>query len=171
MDSQRADKKQKLNVSNDDFCVHQLPDAALTRAAAFLDINDRVLFAMALPTWRESQTHDISKAIVGAELVECINLGENIPPKLLTDFDLHHILVCVDAVTTLKSLNLSYGHGREPLRGSNQLWAIDLSLMVRYELPKVDLECSLSMDAAIPILESIQPLLITTYSVPEEVAS
>jgi hypothetical protein len=70
MDSQRADKKQKLDVSNDDFCVHQLPDAALTRAAAFLNFNDRVLFAMALPTWRESQTHDISKAIVGAELVD-----------------------------------------------------------------------------------------------------
>jgi hypothetical protein len=43
--------------------------------------------------------------------------------------------------------------------------------MARYESPKVDLECSLSMDAVIPILESIRPLLITTYSVPEEVAS
>lgn len=81
---------------------------------------------MALPTWNEMvQPHDVTKAIVGAELVQSINFedaGEEFASKL-TDCDLRHILTCVDAVNKLKRLTLAYcygiqGHGLEPLRGS-----------------------------------------------------
>ena len=71
METQRAEKKQKLDVrrhvdENASADVLKLPDAALTRASTFLDFRDRVQFAMALPTWNQVQPHDVTKAIVGA---------------------------------------------------------------------------------------------------------
>ena len=140
-----------------------LPDAALTRSATFLNFNDKIMLAMALPTWEEEQTHEITKAIIGAELVETINfetdVGEGVATAL-TDRDLRHILNGVDAVHNLKRLILTHcdkirGHGLDPLRGSSTLVAVDLSLMGRYESPPEDHSHSLCMDEVLLVLFSI----------------
>ena len=121
------------------------------------------MFAMALPTWHEEQTHEMTKAIIGAVLVEAINFENDVREGVastLTDRDLKHILVAVDAVNNLKRLILTHcgkirGHGLEPIRGSSTLVAIDLSLMARYESPPEDHDHSLSIEVVIPILDSV----------------
>jgi hypothetical protein len=60
---------------------------------------DRVRFAMALPTWKEARPHDVSKAIVGAELEQYIDFEKSRETDLaltLTDSDLCQILTCVE---------------------------------------------------------------------------
>ncbi|KAL7502267.1 hypothetical protein ACHAXN_000268 [Cyclotella atomus] len=167
MKSNRADKKQKRHddrtARSEAIGVIDLPDAVLTRAATFLAFYDRVGFAMALPTWNQEEAHDVSKAIVGAELVQRIDFEDSRKTDLalkLTDADLCQILTCVDAAFNLKSLCLTgcfsiEGHGLEPLRGSRELAAIDLSLVGRYESPEITHDYSLSSERVISILDSI----------------
>ncbi|KAL3789662.1 hypothetical protein ACHAWO_006514 [Cyclotella atomus] len=99
-----ADKKQKRHDDRSArykaVGVIDLPDAVLTRAATFLAFFDRVRFAMALP----ARPHDVSKAIVGAELEQYIDFEKSRETDLaltLTDSDLCQILTCVDAVNNL----------------------------------------------------------------------
>jgi hypothetical protein len=118
---------------------------------------------MALPTWKHEETHDVSKAIVGAEHVHNINFEESRETGLasnLTDADLSHILTCVDAVNNLQYLYLTdcfkiEGHGLEPLWGSSKLCVVDLSLVGRSESPRFTHDYSLSMDKVISVLDSI----------------
>ena len=67
----------------------------------------------------------------------------------LSDEDMGAMLVCIDAVHTLKKLKLAHcfnivGHGLEPLRGSTSLRQVDLSLVGRFEGPKIEAETLLS---------------------------
>lgn len=135
----RAGEKRKLDDNGTQECpldinvnesayLLKVPDAVFSRIATFLDFGERVKFAMALPSWRQPETHDVSKAIVGAVHITELDLGElhglgvgkDFAPKL-TDLDLQHILRSIDAANNLKDLKLLYcygiqGHGLEPLR-------------------------------------------------------
>jgi hypothetical protein len=120
----------------------QLPDSILSRASTFLDLKGKVMFAMALPYWKEDETHAVSRAIVGAERIRRLDfgdLGDDVTYNL-TDKDVYRILNCVDAVNNVERLFFTHcysikGHGLEPLRGSTKLQQIDLSLLSRYEAP------------------------------------
>ncbi|KAL9190651.1 hypothetical protein ACHAXT_000357 [Thalassiosira profunda] len=86
---------------------------------------------------------------------------EDIDKKLatkLSDADVGGVLVCIDAVNTLKKLKLHgctgiRGSGLEPLRGSLALEQIDLSLAMKSKT--LILPPDIRADAVIPILDSI----------------
>lgn len=78
----------------------------------------------------------------------------------LTDDDLHAIFVCIDANNTVKRLKLAgciniYGSGLEPLRDSIILEQIDLSILGQNIRPTISHRPMISIDAAIPVLDSI----------------
>lgn len=125
-----------------------------------------MLFAMALPTWKCEQPHDVSKAIVCDERVEYIDIVtfndcDNFCASTFSDFDLKQILVLIDAVNHLKILRLCgctqiEGHGLEPLRGSTVIEKLDIS--IRYRFERWDENSSkfrISPGAIVPILNSI----------------
>ena len=78
----------------------------------------------------------------------------------LCDDGIKAILLCVDAVNTVKRLKLANcigitGVGLEPLRGPIIIQQIDLSLVEKQMSPSIDPEPPISCDAALPILDSI----------------
>jgi hypothetical protein len=93
----------------------------------------------------------------------CLDFGK-IKKELaakLSDDDMNVILLCIDAVNTLKGINLANcinitGVGLEPLRGSKIIVQIDLSLVGDGENPQsLDPEPPISCDAVLHILDSI----------------
>jgi hypothetical protein len=118
MDNKKAGDKRKrdddtstLEVSGklknvNELHLLQLPDSILSRASTFLDLKDKVMFAMALPYWKEDETHAVSRAIVGAERIRRLDfgdLGDDVTYNL-TDKDVYRILNCVDAVNNVERL-------------------------------------------------------------------
>lgn len=73
----------------------------------------------------------------------------------LTDDDIAAVLVCINAAGNLAGCKNVTGSGLEPLRGSAVLEKIDLSLVGRYEKPRVFENPRISEDAIVPILWSI----------------
>lgn len=78
----------------------------------------------------------------------------------LCDDGVKTVLLCVDAVNTVKRLKLANcinitGHGLEPLRGSTMIEQIDLSLVGKHQSPGIYTEPPISCDAVMPILDSI----------------
>jgi hypothetical protein len=124
--------------------MHHMPHIILQSVASFLNFNDKISFAMSLPTWKCEVTHDVSKTIVGSdkEPTEGVVFGDHayygdhhmVRSCSLTDLDVKHILVSIDAVNKLKVLEMTHcmqveGHGLEPLRSSSVLEVVDLSLV------------------------------------------
>ncbi len=78
----------------------------------------------------------------------------------LSDDGIKTILLCVDAVNTVKRLKLANcinitGVGLEPLRGSTMIEQLDLSLVGKHQSPEIDPEPPISCVAVLPILDSI----------------
>ena len=78
----------------------------------------------------------------------------------LTDDDIAAVLACVNALHKLKTCVLSgciniSGRGLVPLRGSEVLERLDMSLVGRHENPILKCEPLLSKTQVIPILDSI----------------
>jgi hypothetical protein len=78
----------------------------------------------------------------------------------LCDDGIKAILLCVDAVNTVKRLKLTNcigitGVGLEPLRGSTMIEQIDLSLVGKHQIAKIDPEPPISCELVLPILNSI----------------
>ena len=78
----------------------------------------------------------------------------------LTDGELGGLLVCTNAVNTLKSLKLTHcfgitSAGLEPLRGSTVLERIDLSLVEQHESPVIEPKPAILAKRVVPILNSI----------------
>ena len=78
----------------------------------------------------------------------------------LSDDGIMTILLCVDAVNTVKRLKLTNctnltGVGLEPLRGSTIIEQIDLSLVGKHQIEEIDPEPPISCEAVLPILDSI----------------
>ena len=85
---------------------------------------------------------------------------QDILGRSLTDNDLRWILLAIDAENKTKSLRLTdclgiMGDGLDPLRGSLVLERIDLSLVDEHENPTINPDPPISVDAVVPILESI----------------
>ncbi|KAL7533880.1 hypothetical protein ACHAXR_007591 [Thalassiosira sp. AJA248-18] len=113
------------------------------------------------PKWMEQRARQKSYEW---DFVDFEDIGKNLAAKL-TDDDIGGMLVCIDAVNSIKKLKLKgcvnvVGHGLEPLRGSIVLEQIDLSL-VRSKgtcwnrSPILLPPPSISESAVIPILDSI----------------
>jgi|Transcript_22032 hypothetical protein len=92
------------------------------------------------------------------ETLDFEDISEGVAERL-TDEDLAGILICIDAVHSLKELELTHcikvvGHGLEPLRGSLVIEMIDLSLVELHQDPDIQ-NGSISMSVVVPILQSI----------------
>lgn len=175
---QSASKRRRMS-SPGVIGMADLPDAALGHVASYLAAPSRALFAVALtapsPSWwnadkERKQRSTASEAVAPAPLASWIDRFrwveldfEDVDKSLaskLTDDDVAAFLVCVDAINRLKRLKLAgcvniTGSGLEPLRGSEVLEQIDLSLVGRYEKPHLEPKPMLSEDAIVPFLGSI----------------
>ena len=93
---------------------------------------------------------------------ECLDYGdiEQSLANKLRDEDVQRIFICIDATNRLKILKLARcinitGSGLEVLIGSTVLQKIDLSLVKRYEEPKITPKPRLDQVTIFVILDSI----------------
>ena len=120
-------------------CLIDLPTGIFAHAAGFLAAPSRALFAVALDEDSGVTFDQRSSAIVGNKW-DILDFGE-IEIKLaskLSDDDIEKVLLCIDAVNSVKKLKLANcvnitGAGLEPLRGSLVIEQIDLSLTGEHE--------------------------------------
>ena len=133
------------------------PDTVLASLAEFLTKTERALvdFAMTASSksWRESNWRkrplDASSVMIAARPLNEININrrmrqsyewdsfdfrdiDKLLAKKLSDEDIGGLLVCLDAINTVKVFKLKgcvniIGHGLEPLRGSRVLEQLDLN--------------------------------------------
>ncbi|KAL3804401.1 hypothetical protein HJC23_011329 [Cyclotella cryptica] len=137
-----------------EIALSHLPVEALSYVASFLTTPSRALLAVAL--------HDDNSSAIVGDIWGTLDFGqlEEDLSRNLTDNHLKTVLLCVDAVSRIKTLRLANcisitGAGLEPLRGSAIIEKIDLSLVGDHESPILDVEPSLSCDFVLPILDSI----------------
>ena len=143
------------------------PDALLATVASYLPQTSCAFFAVAMmssPNEDSSlQLSSVSNTILAQhqnwDTLDFEDIDKSCQ-KRLTDRDIHQILVCIDAVNNLRSLKLTHcfnvtGAGLEPLRGSTVLERIDLSLVGAHESPVIEPAPPLSVDAVVPILDSV----------------
>lgn len=145
--------------------ITDLPNAILVEVASYLTKPSRALFAMAVtaPTasWKNSgwsrKPSVVGDAILSSTQWESLDFGDIVKGLYsyaeLTDDHVFGILMCINAVNTLKTLKLTgcsniSGKCLDPLRGSTVLRQIDL--VVKSEASTI-----LSESAVLPILNSI----------------
>ena len=170
------------------------PDAVLASVAQFLTKTERALVAVAMTasakSWRESKWRKrpsvASRAMIAARPMNEVKFNHRLAQsydwdfldfkdidkalaKKLSDDDIGGLLVCTEAVHTIKVLKLKgciniIGRGLEPLRGSRVLEQLDLSQLGNEEswnsgmgescffFPLLPL---LKEAAVVPILDSI----------------
>lgn len=162
----------RARVSAAEVAIADLPDGALSHISGYLRKEPRALLAVAMTAPSSSfRAHHVHgelvtgslqrarlEAILGNErqwdhlnfgcLDQSVGPDRHLTGRHLTDDDLCAVLVVIDAVNILESLNLRDclhidGSGMDPLRGSTALERIDLSS-----------EC-LSMPTVVPILQSM----------------
>jgi len=162
--------------------INDLPIGFLVEVSSYLCKPSRAIFATALcaPTssWKKEVDGEklpaISKAIIAASdwnTLDFVDIEKSLAYKLKDD-DLHAVLASINAKQTLKKLMLTnciniIGHGLEPLRQSNVLQLLDLSLVGKHERPgKVHYDEKghairyqqrdlLSAEVVLPIIDSI----------------
>ena len=144
-------------------CLSDLPNGVLTHTASYLDAPSRALFAASLAINQNASTasDERNTTIVDQEW-STLDFGD-IEKDLvvrLTDDDISSILMCIDAANKLKRLKLTNcikvtGTCLEPLRGSEVIEQIDLSLVGKNEIPDLDPPPPISCDVVLPILDSI----------------
>ncbi len=144
--------------------INDLPIEPLTAYVAnFLALPSRAMFAVALATTPFSDdglSTENSRKIVGDEC-DTLDFGhiEKDLARKLKDDDMYNILRCVDAVNTLKIFRLTNcvninGNGLEPLRGSEMIEIIDLSMMAEHG-DLLSYPPTISCELVLPILDSI----------------
>ena len=169
--------------------LHDLPSHLCGNIARYLSPTSRAFFATAMTASGESWErcnwqHEPSTAaqiIIKGEIYEEVNFEDFtvikvkqrkrkkkqhiytervVPLGELTDGELGGMLVCINAVETVRSLKLTYcfgitGVGLQPLRQSRVLKRVDLCLVRQFESPDVQPEPALLMQDVIPVLGSI----------------
>ena len=141
-------------------CISDMPNGVLTHAASYLDAPSRAFFAASL-SGQNASADERNIAIVDHEW-STLDFGD-IEKDLvvrLSDGDISSFLLCVDAVNKLKRLKLTNclhitGECLEPLRGSEVIEQIDLSLVEKHQSPDLDPPPPISCDVVLPILDSI----------------
>ena len=93
------------------------------------------------------------------EEIDFADVGSSLA-KRLTDDDIAGVLACVNSIHKVKTLKLTgcvniTGRGLEPLRGSAVLQQLDLSLVGKFEDPKLIIPPLLLERDVIPILDSL----------------
>jgi hypothetical protein len=117
------------------------PNSVLASVAQFLTKTERALVAVAMTasskSWRDSKwrkrTSDASRTMIAATSWDVLDFKDidKALSKQLSDEDISGVLVCADAINTIKVFKLRgcvniIGHGLEPLRGSRILEQLDL---------------------------------------------
>jgi len=97
--------------------------------------------------------------IRGWEILDFIDIPTSLASRL-TDEDLSAILICIDAKSNLKRLNLTHcfsivGHGLKSLRGSLVLEKLNLGLVRQMEVPQLFIDAQLSEEVVYDILNGI----------------
>lgn len=140
-------------------------DALLPTVASYLPPADCTVFAMTMVSSLQHNAGVTCKAMAARvnwdRTLDFGNVQERIQGSL-TDEDVRWILICLDAVSNVKSVKLTdclgivgSGSGLGPLRGSTVLERVDLSLVGYHKSPDIDPEPPISVEAVIPILDSI----------------
>lgn len=171
----------------DDDYTHKtildLPIESLTHVASYLTTPSRALFTVALALahvdsskknpgtlWRQYERHAVSIDTITAlngynrDTLDFADVETDLASRL-SDYDVHAVLIIIDAANRLKTLRLSHctnitGSCLEPLRGSLVLEKIDLSLVGDNESPKIEMDPTahlpiMSFEHILPILDSI----------------
>ena len=129
--------------------ISNLPIGFLADVSAYLSRPSRAIFAVSLSSKIKQKDNnivmchslsDVSKAIISScewDTLDFTDIEDSLAHKLKDD-DLHAVLTSINANQTLKKLKLTnciniIGHGLEPLRQSNVLQLLDLSLVGKYE--------------------------------------
>ena len=155
--------------------ILDLPIGILLDVSEYLSKPSKALLAVALTastsqaSWKKEdinlqpQLSEISTAIISPSLqwqtLDFSDVDKSLSENL-SDDDIAAVLTCINAKDTLKKLILTglvniVGHGLYPLRGSNVLEQVDLSLASKYENPDIQTKPKISYGVILPILESI----------------
>lgn len=145
--------------------LNDVPDMLLVKVASYLSSNSCLSFAVAVtPSSPHDEPSATAKAIIISqqnwECVDFKDIQQQTYMRDLRDSDIRWILLCVDAVNKVKSIKFTHcveiiGSGLEPLRGSNVLESIDLSLVGDHENPTISPPPLISEANVVPILDSI----------------
>lgn len=162
--------------------LSNLPDSVLTHVTSYLSKESSILFAAGVTTPSSSSDNKfhvtaghLSSTILSSlqqsssESWTKLDVGDlekyKVLPysKNLTDDDLYSVLVAIDAINCLKSLQLTEctkitGRGLAPLRGSTVIESIDLGLAKCGQEPKYvgyGKEPEIAEKDVLPILDSI----------------
>lgn len=161
--------------------LSNMPDSILTHVTSYLSKESSILFAAGVTIPSSSSTDNnfhvtaghLSSTILSSLQSEPwtkLDVGDLEQYKVLpystnlTDDDLYSVLVAIDAINNLKSLQLTgcikiTGRGLEPLRGSTVIESIDLGLANCGEEPTYHCrwgkEPEISEKDVLPILDSI----------------
>ncbi|KAL9186019.1 hypothetical protein ACHAXT_005257 [Thalassiosira profunda] len=173
MDAKASSSKRRKTAPSDGIGLGNFPDEALAHVVGYLPRPSRALAAVSFVSDVCSSPNDggsnyTSRAILGLvgaadrELWEVLDFGEiegSLAAKI-SDADLQSVIVCIQAKTNLKRLKLTgctniSGAGLSPLRDSDVLEQVDLSIAGERESPVLDPEPLLSYAHVLPILDSI----------------
>ena len=164
-----ANKRRR--TAADTLHISDLPIGFIVDVSSYLPKPSRAILAVAFSgpssSWKINnddlmhRPSPISTATIAAQQWDILDF-EDIEKELaneLTDDDISAVLKCINAKYTLKRLKLCgciniTGHGLYPLRSSVVLEQIDISLVGKYECPKIG-HPKISVEAILPILQSI----------------
>jgi len=167
MASNSTNKRRR--TAADTLHISDLPVGFIADVSAYLPKPSRAILAVAFTSSSLLQNNDlmhrlspISTAIISAQQWDMLDF-EDINKELankLTDDDIYAILKSINAHDVLKKLKLCgciniTGIGLNPLQGSVVLEQIDLSLVRKYEEPRIKSIPKISHETVMPILDSI----------------
>jgi len=160
----------RRRTAADTLHISDLPVGFIADVSVYLDKPSRAILAATLSAPSSSWKNDnlmrrlspISTAIISASQWNTLDF-EEIEKELankLNDDDIRAVLKCISAQDVLKKLKLCgciniTGIGLNPLRGSVVLEQIDLSLVRKYEDPRIKSIPKISEEAVLPILDSL----------------
>ena len=136
----------------------EVAEAAMACLGSFMTPPERVLFGVAMDPTGPSRAGEM---VAGKNVTELDFAGiDSQLAARLNDDHLKCILSNIDAKHKLKVLKLTHctgisGIGLEPIRGSQVLQLIDVSLAKLHEPPKIVPQALLSEGVVLPILDSI----------------
>jgi len=140
------DGSKRPRIDGDSPRINDLPIGFLVEASNLCKPS-RAIFAVSLSSkmsWKKvdgEKLPTISKAIIidQWDTLDFVDIEKSLAYKLKDD-DLHAVLTSINAKQTLKTLKLTnciniIGHGLDPLRQTNVLKLLDLSLVGKYDNP------------------------------------
>lgn len=180
METENSNKRQRTDME-EILHLGDMPDSVLTHVTSYLSKESSVLFAAGVTTPSPSSTDNnfhvtaghLSSTILSSLQSEPwtkLDIGDLEQYKVLpystnlTDDDLYSVLVAIDAINNLKSLQLTgctkiTGRGLEPLRGSTVIESIDIGLAAHGQSPTYhcwgDKVPEISEKDVLPILDGV----------------